>query len=247
VIPYNCRMNFTVNGPLHCGHAYISLINANEAHRSGGKFGIRLEDDQRLMLWKYGQAQTDEFCQMQREDMDWLGIEYQFWDRESEMKPMATALMGLFGYTPPPEKFVHALAVPEVIGITGPWYTYVPSITAYKTIYDFLEDINWLIRGIDLLPEENHYRAFVDQFELWRQIRTTYIPRLYCAGHQLAKTFGKNKLRDYRTAGMQPGELIELLANDCLIDPANGWVVDNIKPNPSLGDWATEALNVHPR
>jgi glutamyl/glutaminyl-tRNA synthetase len=242
MIPYNTRMNFTVNGPLHLGHAYITLINAHEAHRSGGKFGVRLEDDQRLMLWKYGQSQTEEFCRMQREDLDWLGIDYQFWDRESEMKPRATELMDYFHYTPEPEKFVHALAQPEVIGIAGPWYTYVPSITAYKAIYDFLEDVNWLIRGIDLLGEENHYRSFVDRFELWRQIRTTYIPRLYCAGHQLAKTFGKNKLRDYRKAGVRPNELIEMLADDCLIIPANGWVVDNIKPNPSLGGWADEIL-----
>jgi glutamyl/glutaminyl-tRNA synthetase len=242
MIPYNTRMNFTVNGPLHLGHLYISLVNEHEAHRSGGNFGVRLEDDQRLMVYRHG-PNIEKYCDYMREDLAWLGIKCDFWHRESEMKETATDLMrNWFNYTPPAEKFLHALSVPEVIGLPGPWYTYVPSITAYKVVYDFLEEVNWLIRGIDLLPEECFYRDFVERFEFNRQIRTTYIPRLYCAGHHLAKTYGKNKIQDYRKAGMKPQELIDLLANDCLIDPPAGWVVDNIKPNPSLGGWATEAL-----
>jgi hypothetical protein len=45
---------------------------------------------------------------------------------------------------------------------------------------------------------------------------------------------------------MMPGELIELLAMDCLIDYASKdpWRLENIKPIPTLGRWAEEALGM---
>ena len=44
---YNTRFNPTISGPLHIGHLYMALVNEAEAHRSGGKFIVRVDDTNR--------------------------------------------------------------------------------------------------------------------------------------------------------------------------------------------------------
>ena len=43
---YNTRFNPSISGALHIGHLYMALVNEMEAHRTGGKFIVRVDDTQ---------------------------------------------------------------------------------------------------------------------------------------------------------------------------------------------------------
>ncbi len=57
------------NGPLHLGHAYSALMNAELASRFGGRLLLRIEDID------VGRTRP-EFVAAIREDLDWLGIRF---------------------------------------------------------------------------------------------------------------------------------------------------------------------------
>jgi glutamyl-tRNA synthetase len=59
-------------GRLHAGNIRTALINWAFAHRAGGRFLLRLDDTDK-------ERSTEEFAQGIREDLTWLGLD---WDRE---------------------------------------------------------------------------------------------------------------------------------------------------------------------
>lgn len=241
---YNTRFCPTVNGPLHLGHLYNILVNLTEARRSGGKFIIRMDDNTRSWIFKYGFETIDQFAQMMHADLEWIGISPDQWSKQSELLPEARRLADELGYPLPPEPFNTYIA-PEVIGQGVNYYPMAELYTLQHVLMDYLENINWCIRGIDLLSENALYAYFVQRFTL-QPVRMTYIPRLGFAGDVVSKTDGKYKLADFRKAGIDPKTLLVMLAYDCLIDPKKEWTIDNIKPTPILGGWAWEVINAIP-
>jgi glutamyl/glutaminyl-tRNA synthetase len=230
------RFNPTINGYLHLGHAYLLRVL-----RDSAEVLICRDDRQRYWSW-VNRAELVEFERVMRADVEWLGIEVDQWSSNLDYGGQVHDLLeNVFHYQPEKEPFVHDQA-PEVVGLEMAFYGYTDFLTCEKVVIDFLEGVNWLIRGWDLLPEYSLYSYYVNLFMLPR-VRQTFVPRLFWAGDVVSKTEGKFKLKDLREKGMESGELWQLLGHDCLKDESAAWTIDNIKvPWPVLGDWANEFL-----
>lgn len=228
----NTRFNPTTNGYLHLGHLYMALVNQAEAHASGGVFGVRFDDDQVYWNWKYGDR-VREFKEQMIVDLATFGINPAYWHSQMEMEQEAKDLLhNQFRAHVTAQAFAPNRGAAEVRGMTC--YPYVEEITAHKVIFDFIDGCTWIIRGMDLLTEDCLYRHLCERFTIPIP-RLTYIPRLLFAGDEVSKTAGNFKLKDYHH---RAGEVLERLAEDCLIDPAQGWRVENVKDKPILGGWA---------
>jgi len=240
---YSTRFNPTMNGYLHIGHLYNVLVNYHEAKRSGGRFGVRLDDNQRYWYWRNTYSEEDSFEDAIMDDFEWMGIEPDYWSSQENLSPVTVQLIREeFEYDLPREAFTAAFGA-EVVGMPFEFYPMVPSLTAEKVAYDFMEHINLVVRGIDLLSEDCLYRYFVNLFMI-PQPRMIYIPRLTFEGSGIvSKTEGNFKLKTYREKGIPAHDIIEHLAQDCQKIPGLGWYLENIKPNPVLGAWANE---LHP-
>jgi glutamyl/glutaminyl-tRNA synthetase len=107
---------------------------------------------------------------------------------------------------------------------------------------DAMININWLIRGMDLITEDCLYLHYCYKFGIKPPV-TSYIPRLEMPdGDEISKTKGGYKIHQFREAGMKAQDIIFYLADDCLIDLDNGWTFANIKREPTLSGWA-EVIN----
>lgn len=58
------------NGELHLGHAYSALLNSEMAHKTGGRFLLRIEDIDTTRCKR-------EFEEAIYRDLDWLGLEWE--------------------------------------------------------------------------------------------------------------------------------------------------------------------------
>jgi glutamyl/glutaminyl-tRNA synthetase len=239
-VKWKTRFNPTVNGPLHVGHLYTILVNYGEAKRSGGTFGIRFDDTQRQWIHKVGKKRIDEFMELMKADLDWLGIDPDWYSVQSEMMEEVEDLLHYeFRYKPAPEWY-HCDAGTEAVGFEHPFYPYTDRLTVEKVVMDMLNGVNWLIRGMDLITEECLYQHYC-QTLLIHPPRTSYIPRLdFEGGGVISKSEGGYKIHQFREAGIEPDELIINLAHDCLCDCK--WSIDDIKDRPKLGKWADEVL-----
>jgi len=242
---YSTRLAPTMDGQAHLGHAYIALVNQTEAHRTGGKFGVRFDDSQRAWLWACGVDAITRFKDEWREDLDWLGIKPDWYSSQSELMSETERLAQFLGHELPPDTFGD-LDPCEVIGLKVAPYPPDYRLTAEHVLQDFREKVNLVIRGHDLLSEDCAYDIIRRGYELPR-VRRVYIPRLLFDGDEVSKTLGTFKVQDFRKAGMSPDELIANLAEDCLRSfhtsrKEQRWTLDNINPNPTLGTWAAEAL-----
>jgi glutamyl/glutaminyl-tRNA synthetase len=231
------RFNPTPNGPLHLGHAYLLKVLRDSADQL-----LVRQDRQRYWTWLNGKAKEDEFIAGMHADIEWLGIKVDAWTDCLQYKPQVEDLLtNQFHYQPDPEPFVHD-EIPEVIGLDQAWYSYTDYLTCEKVILDFLEGINWIVRGWDLLVECNHYTFYTHKFGLPR-VKQTFTPKLFWKEDVVSKTLGTFKIKDFREKGIQPDEILDRLAQDCLVDPSTAWTTDNIRtPWPVLGDWAYDLL-----
>jgi len=239
---YNTRFNPTISGPLHIGHLYIALVNATEAHCSGGNFIIRVDDTQPIWCHRFDQPLRDQYYAQYQEQMGRF-MKVDTWHLQSQM-PEAKDLMGERGIA-----ILESLPKPHWYGtFTVMWaahtdqlvWQYSPYLTAEKTIWDFWEGVNLLIRGDDLLTESNMYEHFVELFGLPR-IPQVYIPRLMSPvadevrtvdkiQEGLSKTFGAYRLEtQINEFGVE--ETLHLLKQSCLIDVEGEFLVENLKQN----------------
>jgi len=158
---YNTRFVPTINGPLHLGHLYTILVNQHEAHASGGKFIIRLDDTQPVWNWKLGE-QVEDFKVLLLEDLDWLGIRPDDLSSQSGLMEDTLNLADYLHYPLPEVRFSYPTGA-EVIGQAHS-YPYAERLTAEHVLMDYLEGVNWCIRGMDLLSEDCLYQHFVAHF-----------------------------------------------------------------------------------
>lgn len=230
----NTRFNPTANGQLHVGHLYLALLNYHAARRSGGRFVLRLDDDQDHWLVRLGRRAIDGFCEAAREDLAWAGIEPDLVSWESRERFANEVFVRRWVALQRPFDPV-SMPVPEWAGCDQP-YPFVPYLTAVKVAQDHREGCDLLIRGEELATEFALYHYFCRLFDI-PPPRFQYAPRLTRAGGPLSdvsKRSGNFKIADFRAKGCSPEAVIDLLARCCLADPHGPWAFTNLKKHPAL-------------
>lgn len=230
-------------GPLHLGHLYNILVNQAEAHKTGGQFIIRFDDTQDYWLWAKGKEQGQAWEQQTIDDLAWLGISPDYYSWSSELLPQAIDLVeNWFHSKMPSQKFTHE-HIPQVIGSNINFCPYYRRFTVEHVVMDFIEGINLLIRGWDLMTEDCLYAYFCDEWGIACPT-SIYIPRLQFEGDQVSKTNCNFRIEQFRQADWLPRDIISNLRKDCLKWDNSDWLLDQLNPNPILGEWAKEVGNV---
>jgi glutamyl/glutaminyl-tRNA synthetase len=227
------RLNPTLNGLPHLGHAYLALTNQHAARSTGGKFYFRGEDDQTAWLKIHTAQQMREFGEQWMEDMFWLGIEFDGAFYESDMM-VSERIRDVWpdaqdtGVFPP-------VMFPTVVGSTHDWYPYTRYLTAKVRLLDSMLGVDMLIVGMDLLPRFALYSEVSILLGL-PLIPQIFLPRLRGKGEldDVKKTNGTHRIAAYRDAGWKPQEVVKLLRMSCLDDPDGDWDWRNIKASPQV-------------
>jgi glutamyl/glutaminyl-tRNA synthetase len=247
MICYNTLFNPTCNGDLHIGHALVALVNECEAHRSGGKFIVRLDDNQFSWRVRLGDDKIKEISNGIKQDFNWLGIRVDKWESQLETEQRAQELILLLNHGPLPVRY----NVAEQYSAELSWsnvgqYPYSPYLTSEKVAMDWLNQINWKIRGSDLLGESNYYWHYCDIWGIPFP-RESFIGRLLSSdGKELSdisKTKGGHKIRRYRDMGVSPADTLALLKTCCLKNENGEFTFDNLKEYPVLNSKEYPFLN----
>ena len=236
---YNTRFNPTANGQLHLGHLYVVLVNERVAHESGGQFSVRFEDNQIDTLYTVPPVMTQNYCELQKKALEWLGIPVEAYSRQSEMDLELKNFVARHGWWMPEYKWPYSIPLNPGQGDYNPehgeWYPYAPYLTFCKVIYDELQGVNLLIRGDDLRSEFALYQYFRSQLDL-PEITHYYLPRLYDHnGGIVSKFYGAQPLLEYEKNGWTPEDILGQLSTAVLRVPEKGWQLSNIKKSPRLG------------
>lgn len=236
---WNTRFNPTVNGFLHMGHLLTALVNECEAHRSGGKFIVRFDDNQPDWISYLGMPKIEEYRKAIIEDLAPY-VEVDEWISQFD-NPDVPELIPL---PEMPIKVTNGKVYMPLYEFIPEWipdaemtmFPYAPHYTAEKVWLDFQEGINWLIRGVDLASEYAFYEYICEMASLPR-VRQTYIPRLRrLVGDRilpLSKTNGGTTIQEMTAAYGEDG-VIEILRAGCLIDAGGDFAVDNLLPDPVI-------------
>ena len=228
---YNTRFNPTITGALHVGHLYMALVNEFEAHRTGGKFYVRVDDTQPHWSFKIGKKRREKYYLEYREQLD-LFLSIDGWHRQSQM-PKPKDIIGkhpiLKRYS---KKFENDVNVEYQERFGRTWQGYSPQNLVEKVIWDFYENTNLLIRGEDLITESHLYSDFIEEIGLPR-VRQVYLPYLEGkgTGERISKTVGTYGLaKQLDKFGIE--EILSRLRESCLIDQEKGFLINNIKRRP---------------
>jgi glutamyl/glutaminyl-tRNA synthetase len=237
MIPHVCRLNPTSNGGMHLGHCYLALVNEYEAHKNGGKFVVRFDDNQLVWQLRLGVNVMAENCKRIKKEIEWLGVNVDRWTYQSKIEDVAHSRMTKFMGKFPVREVVQSCNWPEVVGDSVPYYPYLAYITCEKVVMDFMDEVTLLIRGNDLLTEYALYEYFADLMGLPR-IRQIFLPRLvYSDGSELAgmsKTEGNCSIQELQQKGWTAGEVMELLKKSCLKNQDLPFAIDNIVSEPKV-------------
>jgi len=233
---YNTRFNPTITGPLHIGHLYLALVNANEAHRTGGKFIVRADDTQDYWNHWIKKDQQDAYYEDYQEQLG-LFMDVDIWARQSEMLTSRE----IIGDNPHlecllPKNWGGMQKIEWRSNANMRVFQYEFSIVIEKVIWDYWQKVNLLIRGEDLITEAQFYEhlTFILRLPTIRQI---YLPKLFTVDSQdnIRSTISKSE-RTYsletQLNAFGAEETLYLLRKACLIDPDGEFLVDNIKSNP---------------
>ena len=236
---YNTRFNPTPTGPLHIGHLYMALVNEAEAHRSGGKFIVRVNDIHMYWTRKLGKELLNQYSKEYQEQLSRF-MTIDVWDLES-LLPTPEEIIGehpLLDMLPRPRWWGEPGHVIEWrTDINQQVWDYSPRPTFEKVVWDFHEGINLLIRGEDIVTEANLYSFFEAQLGFLRP-HQIYLPRLMTKARQeltemgISKTYGTYQLKTQLDKFGQK-EVLNLLKKSCLIEPEGEFFVENIKWNPT--------------
>ena len=170
----NTRFNPTLNGPIHLGHLYTSLVNAYEAHTTKGKFILRLDDMQPQWVRKVG---TDGVKKLSADYVYQLSC---FMDIDQVLAQSSLQWASTVGYIPDflsrlsycSEQYPDWICEPTLI-----MFPLNPLLTYQKVVWDFEEGVNWLIRGEELVTEFSLYTYFAELLG-YPRVKHSYIPRL---------------------------------------------------------------------
>jgi len=233
---YNTRFNPTISGPLHIGHLYMALVNAAEAHRTGGKFIIRVDDTQAVWNHWIKKEQREKYYEDYQEQLG-LFVDVNVWERQSQMlTPEEIIGDNPILKCPPPPSWGANINIEWRANIDQRVFQYHFYSVVEKVIWDYWQKVNLLIRGDDLITEAQLYEHITTilGFGIVRQI---YLPKLMSINLRddiRAEVSKTNKLYTLETQIDAFGidETMNLLKEACLIDPDGEFFVDNIKSNP---------------
>lgn len=225
------RFNPTASGPLHVGHLYIALVNEVEAHRTGGKFIVRVDDTQAHWEARLGRKRIDQYYVEYQELLN-LFMLVDVWHKQSQM-PTPRDIIGvhdvLNAYS---RKFDNGDRVEYQERFGREWQGYSPQYLVEKVILDYYENTSLLIRGEDLITESNLYSHFIEEIGLPR-VHQVYLPYLERdeSGERVSKSAGTYNLEKQLDAFGIEG-ILSRLRESCLIDLEGEFVIDNIKRRP---------------
>ena len=155
---YNTRFNPTISGPLHIGHLYMVLVNATEAHRTGGKFIIRVDDTQDIWNHWIKKEQRDKYYDEYQKQLSYF-VDVDVWERQSQMLTLEE-IMGdnpLLKCLPAPQFCGPATTIEWREDINQRVFQYDLPLVVEKVIWDYCQKVNLLIRGDDLITEAQLY------------------------------------------------------------------------------------------
>jgi glutamyl/glutaminyl-tRNA synthetase len=213
-------------------------VNAYEAHASGGKFIMRFDNDQPQWNIRLGPEAVADFEDAWIDDLEWLGVEWdeciyqKDWEEIVQMR-----LMYLNKGPLPVRRPVCESLFPELTFTDMSPYPYTPHLTAEKVVMDWMNGVNLVIRGWDLLDEFSHYCYFCD---LWGipQPRQVFLPRLMvCDGENIidiSKTAGNYGVAGLREKGLSPAQVWSMVEHACLKNPCGSFSLDNLKTTPLI-------------
>lgn len=244
----NCRLNPTTNGGFHLGHIAMALINEHEAHSTGGKFLVRFEDNSPQWTSKQQPGEARGYAHQMIRDLEFMGIDVDEYSYQSKMvgamelqfmmlKWEAQRSFRSFLKTTPAG--LSQAYAPEVPTDPSSQYPFAPVLTREKVILDYMQGIDLLIRGFDLLGEYSLYCYIADMWSLPipRQI---FLPRLqlsegvpFTSPVDVSKTNARCKVADLRKS-LTAESIREILALAYLKDPGGAWLAKNVKANPVL-------------
>ena len=136
---YNTRFNPTISGQLHVGHLYMALVNEAEAHRSGGKFTVRVDDANAYWVLNMGKRLIDQYFNMYQSQIERF-MKVDVWHRESQL-PQPKDIIGdhnilrMLG----PRPWWKVSEIEWRAGDTSWVWPYSPTATFEKVIWDFWE------------------------------------------------------------------------------------------------------------
>jgi len=227
------RFNPTPNGALHLGHVYNILFNEQFAHNNGGKFYVRFEDTcQALITENIPPEHIKPIMQLQRNDIEWLGIDVDVWDTQAIWKDEADKKISQY-IKLDKLRIPYPHNMPVSIGTVDEFYPYTPYHTAFRVVLDNMIGITHVIRGNEFLTEYSLYYFFCDLFG-YDVPHFLYIPRLVSSSGDISKSHGGYSIAELRASGYNPKEIRKLLRESCLKWPNNGWTFQNLKVNPRV-------------
>ena len=229
----NCvtRFNPTCTGALHLGHAYTLLVNQWYAKERGGRMLVRFDDAHANKV--DGAANVPAVRDEMRRDIEWLGLDVAEWYSEAELEPQVREQMRARGYAGP--EYIDPCVTAAFISRPRGWmaYPYQPLLSAERALLDAMMGVTHVIRGEELATDLSLHCWFCDLFGL--PIPTfIYLPRLEGARGDISKTAGGYTLAELRANGYTPGDVRALLARGCLVNPPNGWGLENLKAQPRV-------------
>lgn len=232
---YVTRLNPSTSGGLHLGHIYTALVNQDAAHSTGGKFIVRVADDHANTTRKAHAGRNLLMAEQMAYDLDWLGLDFDAWHLETEMRKQFTdvASLCMAGLFRDEVQHTENMLSPLMMGRPDiENYPYTPYMTGEKVWLDYMEGVNLLARGVDLTSEFSLYCYYC---QLWDLPRPEFwiIPRLR-SGTDISKHSGGYRIAEYRANGWTPAEVLALLRKACLYNDRYGFRPDNLRPDPCL-------------
>jgi glutamyl/glutaminyl-tRNA synthetase len=224
------RFNPSANGPLHLGHAYMALVNEAYARECGGRFIVRFDDSHPLYIRTLGQDRIDRLVGEQQTDLEWLGINADVYIRQKDIVAEIEEQIEFGKWRVFKEESLPWVA-DDTFFLS---YPFTSQLTIEKVLMDNKEHITHLIRGVDLLSEFSLYQYCCLCLDLPLP-RHIYLPRLKWQRGNMSKSTGARFIGEMRSAGYTPEEVRGMLESSCLHNPAFGWSIENIKPEPVWG------------
>jgi glutamyl/glutaminyl-tRNA synthetase len=215
------------------------MVNRWEATQGAGRFYVRFDDTQRCWNDRMSFLDRIKLKDSWVDDLEWLEIQVDGFWYQSEMEHEARKLLAMHcaqAHIPMPVDYYDEQLFPDVVASCQA-YPYSPYKTAEKVIFDRMMEITQLIRGEDLIDEFSLYCYYSDMFRIHQPVHT-YLPRLRVKGRlelsDVSKSKSNFKIQDLRKNGSYTATILDVLAQGCLIDPSQGWRIENIRPQPEI-------------